>query len=234
MRCGLAWEALEREYLRRFLAAPALTERVRPAHDLDLTVTDTYAPGHWALTGQAPAYDTPDEDVYLVGRNVLLLSKTAVYCALHGIERIAVGPLAGNPFPDATPGFFAALATALSMGLDRRIVVDAPFARHTKEDVVRLGGELGVPLEHTLSCMSPAGGLHCGRCSKCRERVDAFAAVGRADSRALRPPSSEGRRPRLTRGLRPVCRSRHRASQVPRWARPASMRPEERLRACLS
>ena len=43
-----------------------------------------------------------------------------------------------------------------------------------KSDVIALGVELGVPLELTLSCMNPQGGRHCGRCSKCRERRDAF------------------------------------------------------------
>jgi 7-cyano-7-deazaguanine synthase len=50
-----------------------------------------------------------------------------------------------------------------------------------KADVVRLGIELGVPLELTLSCMNPRDGMHCGQCSKCRERRDAFNEVGVAD-----------------------------------------------------
>ena len=47
-----------------------------------------------------------------------------------------------------------------------------------KSDVIRLGVELGVPLELTLSCMNPQEGRHCGRCSKCRERRDAFIEAG--------------------------------------------------------
>jgi 7-cyano-7-deazaguanine synthase len=43
-----------------------------------------------------------------------------------------------------------------------------------KSDVIKLGAELGVSLELTLSCMNPQGGRHCGQCSKCRERRDAF------------------------------------------------------------
>ena len=50
-----------------------------------------------------PAYDTPDEDVYLTGRNLVLLTKAGVLAARHGAHRIALGPLAGNPFPDARP-----------------------------------------------------------------------------------------------------------------------------------
>ena len=50
-----------------------------------------------------------------------------------------------------------------------------------KADVIRLGAELGVPLELTLSCMKPVDGMHCGRCSKCRERRDGFLEAGVAD-----------------------------------------------------
>jgi 7-cyano-7-deazaguanine synthase len=47
--------------------------------------------------------------------------------------------------------------------------------------VIRVGVALGVPLEHTLSCMRPAGDRHCGLCSKCRERQDAFRESGVTD-----------------------------------------------------
>jgi 7-cyano-7-deazaguanine synthase len=56
--------------------------------------------------------------------------------------------------------------------------VAAPFASMEKSEVIRLGIELKVPLELTLSCMNPHEGRHCGQCSKCRERRDAFAEAG--------------------------------------------------------
>jgi 7-cyano-7-deazaguanine synthase len=122
--------------------------------------------------------------VYLTGRNIVLLSKAAIYCAQHGLSRIALGPLAGNPFPDATPEFFGAMAHALSLGLAHRVAIETPFATMDKGDVIRLGIELGVPLALTLSCMNPQNGLHCGQCSKCRERRDGFADAGVPDPTA--------------------------------------------------
>ena len=89
--------------------------------------------------------------------------------------------LAANPFPDATPAFFDTIGRAASLGLARSIAVAAPFVTLHKDDVIRLGLTLGVPLDRTLSCMSPVGGRHCGRCSKCRERQEAFTAAGVAD-----------------------------------------------------
>ena len=177
---GLAWETEERAALRRLLAtAPYRT--LAPLVDLSLPVTDVYPPAHWALRGEPPAFDTPDEDVYLTGRNIVLLSKAALHCAQHRIPRLALGPLAGNPFPDATPEFFGAMARALSMGLAHDIRIDTPLASMQKEDVIRLGAELDVPFELTLSCMNPDDGRHCGRCSKCRERRDAFREAGVGD-----------------------------------------------------
>ncbi len=181
VRAGLAWETEELALVERLLKAPAYAGRVAPLARLTFDVTDIYPAGHWAVRGAPPAYDTPDEDVYLPGRNVLLLSKAAALCATHGIGRVAIGPLAGNPFPDATPEFFSAMAHALSLGLAHPIAIEAPLTSMHKEDVIRLGARLGVPFELTLSCMKPSGGRHCGLCSKCRERRDGFAAAGIKD-----------------------------------------------------
>jgi 7-cyano-7-deazaguanine synthase len=82
------------------------------------------------------------------------------------------------------------MARAASLGLARPFRIAAPFAGLRKDDVIRLGLELGVPLDATLSCMNPAGPRHCGRCSKCRERRDAFLAAGVEDrTRYDSPPA---------------------------------------------
>jgi 7-cyano-7-deazaguanine synthase len=178
---GLAWEAEERKALVRLLREPPFASSVAPVVELTFSVADVYPATHWALRGEPPAFDTPDEDVYLTGRNIVLLSKTAIYCAQRRIPRVALGPLAGNPFPDATPEFFTAMARALSLGLAHQLEIAAPFAGMHKAEVVKLGATLGVPLELTLSCMNPSDGKHCGQCSKCRERRDAFRDAGIAD-----------------------------------------------------
>jgi 7-cyano-7-deazaguanine synthase len=183
---GLAWEPGERRAAADLLRAAPFDGRVRAMVLLDVTVRDVYPASHWSLTGTPPAYDTPDEEVYLVGRNLVLVTKAAIYCARHAVARLALGPLAGNPFPDARPEFFAAMSAAVSLALDHTIAVEAPFSGLHKEDVIRLGVELGVPLERTLSCMNPRDGVHCGACSKCRERQQAFAAAGVPDATSYR------------------------------------------------
>ena len=175
---GLAWEAEELRMAERLFASGAYGPRVRPIVSLRFDMRDVYSDTHWAVRGEAPAFDTPDEDVYLEGRNIVLLSKAAVFMARAKIARVMAGPLAGNPFPDATPAFFEAMGNALSMGLAAPIRIEAPFIAMRKADVIRVGHTLGVPLELTLSCMQPRDTRHCGRCSKCRERRDAFREAG--------------------------------------------------------
>jgi len=181
VRAGLAWEPAEARAVDRLLALPPFAARTKPVTSLTVDMRDVYPPTHWAVVGQPPAYDTPDEDVYLEGRNIVLIAKSSVFCARVGADRLVLGPLAGNPFPDATPAFFGAMADAMSRGLARSLEIAAPFSALHKEDVIARGVALGVPLELTLSCMNPQGDRHCGECSKCRERIDAFRAAGIED-----------------------------------------------------
>jgi 7-cyano-7-deazaguanine synthase len=194
---GLAWEDAEAAMVTELLKSPVFRDRTEPLTRVEFTMRDVYPPTHWAIRGVPPAYDTPDEDVYLTGRNLVLLTKAGVVAARHGANRIALGPLAGNPFPDARPQFFTAMADALSLGLDHPIEIATPFLEWEKVAVIKCGVDLQVPFELTLSCMNPvapeadedARGTralprHCGLCSKCRERRDAFAAAGVSDPSA--------------------------------------------------
>jgi len=192
---GLAWESAERRAVAALLDAPPLAGRVRPLVALTVDMRDVYAATHWAVAGAPPSYHTPDEDVYLPGRNVILLGKAGVYCAAAGLTRLVLGTLGHNPFPDATEEFRSSMARTLSLGLAHDLEIAAPFAEASKADVIRRGAALGVPFERTQSCMNPPGHaaaadrravalgheVHCGTCSKCRERHDAFLEAGIED-----------------------------------------------------
>jgi 7-cyano-7-deazaguanine synthase len=178
VRCGLFWEGVELEHLRRYLAAldgPSL----RPLHVLEVPVRDLYGP-HWSLSGEGvPGSDTPDEAVFLPGRNVLLLGKALLWCHLHGVGAVALAPLESNPFPDATPEFFAAFEAAVNRAVGGRVRVRQPYLGLPKSDVLRRGRRL--PLGLTFSCIRPVRGRHCGACNKCAERRKGFADAGLPD-----------------------------------------------------
>ena len=188
MSVGLAWEEAERSVIAQFLAAVPREPRIRPLASLSVDMTDIYASTHWAILGRPPGYHTPDAEVYLPGRNVILLGKAGVFCAAAHIGRLVLGTLDHNPFPDATPAFRAAMQSALSLGLAHELSIDAPYARTSKAEVIRRGVAVGAPLALTLSCMQPKVTsavarhvVHCGLCSKCRERHQAFVEAGISD-----------------------------------------------------
>ena len=126
-----------------------------------------------------PAANDPDEMVFLPGRNVLLLGKAMIWCHLNRVPAVALGSLQTNPFPDATPAFFATFTDVVNQALGGAVELRLPFAGMKKAAVMRLGN--GLPLEHSFSCIQPLNGLHCGRCNKCGERREAFRAAQMAD-----------------------------------------------------
>jgi 7-cyano-7-deazaguanine synthase len=201
---GLFWEVAEREALAAFLATATLPA-VRPLVCLTVDMGDVYPPSHWARRGTPPGYRTADEEVYLPGRNVVLLGKAGVFCASAHIERLVIGTLDHNPFPDATPAFRSAMASTLSLGLGQPFAIEAPYARVSKADVIRRGAARHLPLALTLSCMSPRG----------RGRVDfSGTAIGATEpafiEEAPRAVPEKSTRPRYRHcGVCSKCRERH-------------------------
>src|SRR5262245_425470 len=127
LRCGLRWETVELEHLRRFLGAIA-GPRLASLTVLEMPVADLYGT-HWSITGHdIPDADSPDEAVYLPGRNVLFLAKAMIWCHLHKVPALQLGILGANPFADATPAFFAAYQTAVNQAIGGAVEVRRPFA----------------------------------------------------------------------------------------------------------
>lgn len=182
IRSGLMWEEAEARALARLLEQPPFRGHTRPLVTLTADVRDVYDDGHWALAGTPPGYATADEDVCLVGRNLMLLTKAAVWCRLHGASRLVIGSLKGNPFPDATHEFFEQMSRTLGQGLAHPLTVAAPLLAMTKAEVAARGLALGVPLSLTLSCLKPGvDDAPCRKCSKCRERDQCFVEAGSSD-----------------------------------------------------
>jgi 7-cyano-7-deazaguanine synthase len=205
IQSGLHWQAAELLAVQKYLAALA-APRLQPLTVLELPLSDVYG-DHWSVQGRGvPDEQTPDEAVYLPGRNLLLAVKPAIWCRLHGVEALALGVLGSNPFSDASDEFFRLVCATVKQAVGGRFEVLRPFAHLHKVDVMRLGAEL--PLELTFSCIDPHGSLHCGHCNKCAERKTAFAEAGLPDRTAYATasaPSSNGQpqRPHLSQPHKP-------------------------------
>jgi 7-cyano-7-deazaguanine synthase len=187
VRAGLRWERHELGALKSFirrLDRPG----IHAVSVLDLPMGDV-AGSHWSMTGRnVPGYRAAVTSNYIVGRNLSLLAKASIFCAYNRTGEIAMAPLESNPFPDARPEFFRALERAVDLGLALKLKILTPFVGMTKGEVIRLGAKL--PLRYTVTCARPKGIVHCGRCTKCAERVAGFRAAGIPDPTAYarRPP----------------------------------------------
>jgi 7-cyano-7-deazaguanine synthase len=178
IRAGMSWEAGELATLRRFVRALRMPN-IANVTVLKLPMGDVSG-DHWSMTGRGvPGYDAGPASNYILGRNLSLLAKTAIFCARERIGEIAMAPLEANPYPDARPEFFRAFARSVELGVGLKLRISTPFRGLSKGDVVKRGA--GLPLELTVSCARPKGNIHCGTCTKCAERVTGFAEAGVPD-----------------------------------------------------
>lgn len=190
VRQGLHWESVERSWADSFLKELG-GDNIEVLKDVEVPVADVYN-SHWSTTGaNTPDHLSDDREVYLPGRNLLLLAKTSLFCALNNIPTIALGPLAGNPFPDSTPEFFLKFQETASLALGFPLAIRTPFSKLSKADVIQLGRNL--PLHRSFSCIDPADSDHCGRCNKCAERRRSFLQAGVADRTSYRALPALGR-----------------------------------------
>jgi 7-cyano-7-deazaguanine synthase len=178
IKSGLWWEDAELKALHLFLDA-VKREYLETLVVLEEPIALVYG-DHWSTSGASvPGSDTPDEAVYLPGRNILLTVKAAIWCQMRAIGTLALGSLGSNPFPDSTPDFFEKLESLLNQALEGRLKLIRPFDHLHKSDVLVRGRDL--PLHLTFSCINPVHGQHCGACNKCAERKKGFADAGVPD-----------------------------------------------------
>ena len=143
---------------------------------------------HNALTGQEvlpqDRYTNETLAVTVVPmRNALFLTAACAIALSEGYDAVALGVHGGDHpvYPDCRPAFidaYQAMVDSFTEG--HRLKILAPWLHQSKADIVAVGAQLGVPFELTWSCYA-GGDLHCGRCSTCRERKEAFRLAGVPD-----------------------------------------------------
>src|SRR5436305_14190178 len=121
---------------------------------------------------------------YVPARNLIFLSIAMGVAEARGADAVYLGvnALDYSGYPDCRPEFIEAFgrtaALALKRGVEGRPVeIRTPLIDLTKAEIVRLGVDLGAPLELTWSCYL-GGDAPCAQCDACRLRAKGFAEAG--------------------------------------------------------
>jgi len=121
---------------------------------------------------------------YVPFRNAHLLSIATSWAEVIGADRIYIGAVAedSSGYPDCRPEYYEAFQRAIDLGTkpDTRIEIVTPVIQLRKSEIVKLGADLGAPLELSWSCYKRED-LACGRCDSCALRLRGFREAGLRD-----------------------------------------------------
>jgi 7-cyano-7-deazaguanine synthase len=121
---------------------------------------------------------------YVPFRNAHLLSIATSWAEVIGADRIYIGAVAedSSGYPDCRPEYYEAFQRAIDLGTkpETKIEIVTPVIRLRKSEIVKLGAELGAPLELSWSCYKRED-LACGECDSCALRLRGFRGAGLRD-----------------------------------------------------
>lgn len=123
---------------------------------------------------------------FIPGWKMAIQVSAMAYAQFLGIEEVYFGYNVGNfdqIYDDERPENIDAITDLYNKIYSAKIKVLSPYFEKTKADMVRKAVELGLKMEHTISCakIDAYGVDHCGKCELCRRRKEAFAEAGVQD-----------------------------------------------------
>ena len=127
-------------------------------------------------------------DTYVPARNMVFLSVAASYADALDITDIFIGvsEVDYSGYVDCREEFMAAMTEAIRLGTYAGLGILRPFIHMSKGGIAAMGQDLGVDFSRTYSCYK-GGAVHCGVCSTCMERREAFREAGIPDPTAYAP-----------------------------------------------
>ncbi|WP_020159995.1 7-cyano-7-deazaguanine synthase QueC [Methylobacter marinus] len=149
--------------------------------------------GGSALTDEHIAVpDTAQEGIpvtYVPARNTIFLSFALGWAEVLNAHDIFIGVNAVDysGYPDCRPEFIKAFQhlanLATKAGVEgEHFTIHTPLISLSKAEIIKLGTELGVDYNRTVSCYSAdEQGRACGVCDACRLRKTGFTEAGIAD-----------------------------------------------------
>ena len=191
-----------RELRARF---PAWAAKLGQDHLLDLAVlgevSETSLTRDTAIAMEANGLPNS----FVPGRNLMFLTLAAALAYRRGLQVIVTGVCETDfsGYPDCRDDTMKAMQLALSLGMDRRFLIETPLMWIDKAATWRLSHDLGeqfdshgggsalvdLIVEHTHTCylgersQRHAWGYGCGSCPACELRAKGFAAFRDAGSR---------------------------------------------------
>ncbi len=128
-------------------------------------------------------------NTFVPGRNLLFLTLAAALAYRRGLEVLVTGVCETDfsGYPDCRDDTMKAMQLALSLGMDKRFLIETPLMWIDKADTWRLANSLGgkklvdLIVEHTHTCYlgdrehRHAWGYGCGACPACELRARGFA-----------------------------------------------------------
>jgi 7-cyano-7-deazaguanine synthase len=148
--------------------------------------------GGSALTDHAIAVPEAGEEAqigsevpvtYVPFRNAHFLSAAVSWAEVLGAKVVLIGAVEqdSSGYPDCRPAYYDAFNQLIRMGTkDGNIRVETPLIGMRKNEIVRLGVELGAPFHVSWSCYSGETEA-CGICESCVLRLRAFREAGAVD-----------------------------------------------------
>jgi 7-cyano-7-deazaguanine synthase len=163
-RLGIADRLVLRNEVFRAIGGSALTDpkiEVPKSHAIGTEIPVTYVPF----------------------RNAHFLSSAVSWAEVLGAQRVYIGAVEqdSSGYPDCRPSYYEAFNRVVKEGTkEGRIEIVTPLIAMRKAAIVRLGLELGAPLDLTWSCYSREDRA-CGVCDSCVLRLRAFQEAEAVD-----------------------------------------------------
>jgi 7-cyano-7-deazaguanine synthase len=120
---------------------------------------------------------------YVPFRNAHFLSAAVSWAEVLGAQKVYIGAVEqdSSGYPDCRPAYYEAFNRVVKEGTkEGRIEIVTPLIAMRKAAIVRLGLELGAPLDLTWSCYSREDRA-CGVCDSCVLRLRAFREADAVD-----------------------------------------------------
>ena len=120
---------------------------------------------------------------YVPFRNAHFLAVAVSWAEVLGAKKVYIGAVEpdSSGYPDCRPAYYRAFNEVVKMGTkEGDIEIVTPLIAMRKNEIVRLGLELGAPFDLTWSCYSRQDEA-CGICDSCVLRRRAFEMAGMQD-----------------------------------------------------